>query len=275
MTRADGTLGLCSIAALDHPLDDLVAAAADAGLDGLEVTARPPHLSPDDPGAASRARASVEARELEVVAYGAYYGVPDRRTEAHAEQDVAIAVELGAPRIRVWANAPPVDAGRVEPVATAMQAICDRAGDAGIDVVAERHIGSWADSAERIDVLLAAVDRPNFALNYQSLDLLPEAEIADQPADAARLAGRSRYMHVKNYRPPDEPGGRVQFGAGLEAGVLDYERILDAVAAAGFDAPISIEFLAFDERGLAERVADDAAFLRRTWSAARARAAGA
>jgi sugar phosphate isomerase/epimerase len=271
---ADPVLGLCSIAALDRPLADVARAAAGAGLDGLEITARPPHLAPDDDASVEQARARAGEHGLAVVAYGAYYGVPDRAQPAHAARDVAVARALGAPRIRVWANPVPGSEERVEPVVESMRAICDRAADAGIDVVVERHLGSWADTAERVEALLAEVDRPNFALNYQVLDVLPEDRVDEQPADAARLAGRARYMHVKNYRPPEEPGGRLRFGAGLEDGVLDYPAILIAAARAGYRGPLAIEFLAGDGRPLDERVDEDARYLRRVWAEAVASTSG-
>jgi sugar phosphate isomerase/epimerase len=153
-----------------------------------------------------------------------------------------------------------------------LRAVCDRAADAGIDVVVERHLGSFADTADRVEALAAAVDRPNFALNYQVLDVLPADCAALQPADAARLAGGARYMHVKNYLPPENAGGRLRFGAGLADGELDYEAILTAAAAAGYRCPISIEFLSGDGRPLEERVAEDAHTLRRAWERALSRA---
>ena len=38
-------------------------------------------------------------------------------------------------------------------------------------------MGSWADTPERVERLLAAVARPNLALNYQTLDFLPESAV--------------------------------------------------------------------------------------------------
>jgi len=262
----EDALGLCSIAALDRPLAEVAAAAARAGLDGLEVTGRPPHLAPDDAAAAPRARAAVEAEGLRVLAYGSYFGLPDRRAPEQARRDVATARRLGAPRLRVWAACAAEDGNAMAPAVAALREVCDRAADVGIDVVLERHLGGWADTAPRVEALLAEVDRANFALNYRVLDLLPVEAAGEQVADAARLAGRARYMHVKNYLPPAEPGGRLRFGAGLAKGELDYAAILAAAVGAGFRGPIAIEFLAGDDRPLGERVAEDAAWLRRTWA---------
>lgn len=265
-------LGLCSIAALDRPLAELADAAARAGLDALEITARPPHLDPDDDASVEAARRVALARGLGVVAYGSYFGTSERSGEAHAERDVAVARMLGTRRIRVWANPVPSDEGRPDRVVASLRGLCDRAAAFGLDVVVERHLGSFADTPERVEDLVRAVDRPNFALNYQVLDFLPADEVAGQPGDAARLAGDARYMHVKNYRAPEEEGGRLRFGAGLADGEVDYGALLVAAARAGYRGPISIEFLAADGRPLAERVASDARTLRGLWESALAEA---
>jgi sugar phosphate isomerase/epimerase len=257
-------LGLCSISALDRPLEAAAALAAAHGLDGLEVTARPPHL---DPGAADEALRdagrSVRDAGVDVIAYGSYLGRPDSLGTAIAAREARVAALLETPLLRVWADcvAGAADAGFAEIVAT-LQAACDAAADAGISVVVERHIGSFADTPERIDQLFEAVARPNFALNYQVVDLLPQRLAAAQPDDARRLVPRARYYHLKNFRPAADGEGPMPPGASLAGGVLDYRAILGAAFAAGYAGPLTIEFLSWEPISVEQKLAADVAWLR-------------
>jgi sugar phosphate isomerase/epimerase len=257
-------LAFCSISALDRPLVDAAKVAANAGLDGLEVTAHSPHLNPEDgTDAAAEAGRSVRAAGLEVIAYGSYLGRFGQVTPQHAEREAAIAAALETRLLRVWAEPMEERPADVAPVIDLMRAACDAARPAGITVVIERHLGSFADTPERITALLDAIDRPNVALNYQVLDFLPPSELANQPADAARLVRYARYFHLKNYQPNPDAGGPVFPGGSLTGGVLDYRAILKASLDAGYDGPMTIEFLAADPRPVEEKLAEDVAFVRR------------
>jgi sugar phosphate isomerase/epimerase len=204
----------------------------------------------------------VRAAGVDVVAYGSYLGRFGQVTRGHAEREAALAEALGTRLLRVWAE--PLADGQTDPAPTVglMRTACDAARPDGITVVVERHVGSFADTPARIDRLLDAIDRPNVALNYQVLDFLPPEEAERQAEDAARLVGRARYLHLKNYQPNPEPGAPLLPGAALGAGALDYRAILRAVVAAGYDGPMTIEFLAADARPVEEKLAADAAFVR-------------
>lgn len=257
-------LGFCTISALDRGLAEAARIARDAGLDGIEVTGRAPHLDPEGGAdAAARAADAVTGAGVPVLAYGSYLGRLGPRTPAFAAQEVRAAATLGAPLLRVWSEPLPEEADQGFAVAVELHRVtCDHATERGIDVVVERHIGSFADTPERVDRLLAAVDRPNFALNYQVLDVLPMDEADAQPADAARLVPHARYLHLKNYRPAEAPGGRMLPGGSLPHGALDYRALLRSVVEAGYRGPMTHEFLAFDARPVEEKLAEDVAFVR-------------
>src|SRR5262245_58296004 len=98
-------LAFCSISALDRPLGAAAELAAGAGLDGLEVTARRPHLDPADGREAWRGAArEVRAAGVEPIAYGSYLGRFGQTTRAHAEREAAVAATLGTSLLRVWAE---------------------------------------------------------------------------------------------------------------------------------------------------------------------------
>lgn len=257
-------LAFCSISALDRDLAAAARAALAAGCSAIEATARPPHVDPDaGPDAAARQAEAVRREGATIVAYGSYLGRGGRTTSAQAAADVAIAQALGAPRIRVWAEGPGAEGGvPFDACVALLQETAELAGRAGIELVVERHVGSFADTPERIDALLGAIGCENVALNYQVLDLLPESAIGAQADDAARLAGAARYFHLKNYRRNPSAGGPLLPGASLRSGALDYRAILPAAWRAGYAGPLTFEFLSWEARPLEEKLADDVAFVR-------------
>jgi sugar phosphate isomerase/epimerase len=256
-------LGFCSFSALDRSLADAAALAARIGLDGLEVTAHPPHLDPADGVDAARAAGrAVRAAGIPVIAYGSYLGRYGQVTAADAARAAAIAAALQTPLLRVWAE--PIAEGAADLAASValLRAACDACAADGITVAIERHLGSFADTAENVVRLLDAIDRPNVALNYQVLDFLPMERAAAQPADAERLVPFACYFHLKNYQPNADSEGPMFPGGGLATGVLDYRAILGAAVRAGYRGPFTIEFLAADDRPVEEKLAADAAFVR-------------
>ena len=267
-------LGFCSISAMDRPLVAVAQLAVVNGLDGIEATARPPHVDPAAPLEVHRETArAVRATGAAILAYGSYLGRAevagaDAVDAATALREVRIAEALGAPRLRVWAEPlPRAPEGGFAKVAALLRAACEAAAAAGIDVVVERHGGSFADTPARIERLFAAVDRPNFALNYQVIDLLPQSLAAAQPDDARQLIPLSRYFHLKNVRPAADGAGPMPPGASLAGGVFDYCAILGAAFEAGYTGPLAIEFLSFEPRSVDDKLAEDAAWLRRTLAA--------
>ena len=256
---------------MDRPLAAVAELAVANGLDGIEATARPPHVDPAAPLEVHRETArAVRATGAAVLAYGSYLGRAEIAGAAAVDaatalREVRVAEALGAPLLRVWAEPlPGAPEGGFAEVATLLRAACDAATVAGIDVVVERHGGSFADTPERIERLFAAVDRPNFALNYQVIDLLPQSLAAGQPDDARRLIPLSRYFHLKNVRPAADGAGPMPPGAALAGGVFDYRAILQAAFEAGYAGPLAIEFLSWEPRSVDDKLADDAAWLRRT-----------
>jgi sugar phosphate isomerase/epimerase len=262
-THAAGPLAFCSISALDRPLAAAASVARSAGCEGMEVTARAPHLDPEAGVAAARdAGNAVRGEGLAVVAYGSYLGRFGQIGAEIAQREVALAAALEAPLLRVWAEPQDGPEQGFGAVVALMRVAADAAARHGVEVVIERHAGSHADTPDRIVRLLDAIERPNVALNYQVLDFLAPAEAASQPDDAARLVPRARYFHLKNYRPNPEPEGRLLPGAALGEGVLDYRAILRSALAAGYAGPLTVEFLALDSRPLAEKLAADVRFVR-------------
>jgi sugar phosphate isomerase/epimerase len=258
-------LAFCSVSALDREVGAAARLAREAGCDGLEVTVRAPHLDPDAPIEHAREVGErVRDAGIDVVALGSYLGRGGRLAHDRAAHDVALATALGAPLLRVWAEEPGAEGGAsFGEIVALLRAAAIRAGDVGVTVVVERHVQSWADTPERIERLLAAVGHPALALNYQVLDALPPEAVAEQPADAACLAPHARYVHLKNYRlNPTDAALPVVPGASLREGLVDYRAVLPEILRAGYNGPLTIEFLSWAATPLAEKLADDVAFVR-------------
>ncbi len=256
-------LAFCSISALDRPLAAAAALARSAGCDAIEVTARAPHLDPEAGTAAAReAGRAARGEGTGIVAYGSYLGRFGQTSPEIARREVALAAALGAPRLRAWAEPLEGPDGGFDTVVHLMRAAAEAAAGEGISIVIERHVGSHADTPPRITRLLEAIERENVGLNYQVLDFLPPEEASLQPADAERLVPLARYFHLKNYRENPEPGGRLLPGASLADGVLDYRAILRSALAAGYQGPLTIEFLSMDARPVEEKLRADVAFVR-------------
>lgn len=260
---ADPVVAFCTIAALDRPLSRVVEMAADAGFGGLEITARPPHVD-DEASLDGLAAIGEEVRRagLEVVAYGSYLSFVGPGSGALARRDVERARAVGASRLRVWAaHVGGAAEEHRRDVVRLLQATSALAADAGLDVVVERHEGTFADTVDRTTRLLADVARPNVWLNYQTLDGMRRDEASRVHREVELLVPLSRYVHLKNYVCPD--GDDVlQLGGDLRRGIVDYRALLPAIAAAGFDGPYAIEFVGADGRALEEKLADGLSFVR-------------
>jgi sugar phosphate isomerase/epimerase len=256
-------LGFCSISALDRPIGAAARVAKNAGCDAIEVTARPPHLDPEAGEASAReAGRAVREEGVSIVAYGSYLGRFGNVGLDVARREAALAAALGAPLLRVWAEPQEGADQGFAAVVEMLRTAADAAAAEGVTVVVERHVGSHADTSTHVERLLRAVDRENVALNYQVLDFLDPEEAPRQPADAALLVPRARYFHLKNYRENPEPGGRLLPGASLADGVLDYREILRAGFEAGYEGPLTIEFLSHAPRPVEEKLAEEVAFVR-------------
>ena len=134
-------LAFSSISALDRSLAEAAQLAAEAGLDGLEVTERAPHLTPGcDLETATAAGRAVQAAGLEVVAFGSYLGREVPTGPDAAAHAAACAAAMEAPLLRIWAE-PAAGGGDRGRVVELLQAACDAAAVHAIQVVVEQPSG--------------------------------------------------------------------------------------------------------------------------------------
>jgi sugar phosphate isomerase/epimerase len=196
------------------------------------------------------------------------------------KRHIDIAAELGAPRMRhdISAFRRPRGLNGVAEfdrllgqMSDAAGRLADHAATRGLTTLVENH-GFFVNGADRVERLIRAVDRPNFALlldtgNIACVDEIPEV-------GALRLAPFARMVHLKDFyirrRDPGDArdfdcagswfttqAGRYLRGSILGQGDLDAPEILRAIKASGYDGDIAIEFEGLEEPRYATKVSLD------------------
>ncbi|MGW8483094.1 sugar phosphate isomerase/epimerase family protein [Microbacterium sp. NPDC055903] len=193
-------IGLCSITfrALDAP--QLVALAAEAGLESIEWGGDV-HVPAGDVVTAARVAGLTADAGLDVASYGSYFRAGAREA---IEPVLDAADALGAERIRVWAGA----TGSAQASDAERSAVADRLRDAaiaaaerGIQLALEFHGGTLADDPASTRSLLDEVDHPALSTYWQpSVGATAEVAIGEYLA----LADRVSAVHVFSWRPRTE-----------------------------------------------------------------------
>ena len=178
--------GLCSITFRDLPVDEIIDAAAAAGLAGIEWGADR-HVLPGSDAAAVAARCADAG--LECPSYGTYL-LAGKATGDDIEAACATAVDLGAPNLRFWAPNEATDEAVAE--------LADRAADHGLTVSLEFHPGTRTETAASTLEVLAGAARPNLFTYWQ-----PDPALAAGAAIAehALVAGDRSHLHVFAWGP--------------------------------------------------------------------------
>jgi hypothetical protein len=168
MTTRYISLGLCSVTLRACSIEEVVAIAADAGLECIEWGADV-HVAPGDLDAARRAREATVRAGLRVASYGSYW-----RCAGPFEPVLASARELGAPRVRIWAG----DTGSREATPAQREAIvaAARAAARQIPLGFEFHGGTLTDDLDSTLDLIVATGVPAY---WQPPQDMPDAEALD------------------------------------------------------------------------------------------------
>jgi 3-dehydroshikimate dehydratase len=148
--------GLCSVTLRALSAEDVVAAAAAAGLTAIEWGADV-HVPPGDRGAAERAREAGARAGVAVASYGSYFRAGDPLAGFAAVLDSARA--LGAPRVRIWAGrvgSAGASAAERAAVTDGVRAAVALAGD--VEVALELHGGTLTDEPASAVALLEAAE---------------------------------------------------------------------------------------------------------------------
>jgi sugar phosphate isomerase/epimerase len=257
--------GLFSGALRDWPTADVVRVAADAGFRELEWEVAPGgHIRLENWEGDARARhADTVGARLEVCAVSASNAV-SLLDEASVRAVVGAARTIGAPLARFFA--PPFDPDRR--VDDQLEAVLDSLArharsDAGRDVavIVELSEETLVPSPELLVRVCSGLDPQAVGCLYDPANMLVEGNL--EPTFALRILGPYlRHVHVKNEAFVREDGrGWAPRIVPLREGLVDWARVLGALAERRYEGSLVIDHLSAPETG--EQVAEEHRTLRR------------
>lgn len=242
--------GLVSVSFRKLPPEEIIALAAECGLQGIEWGGDI-HVPPGDIANARRVGNATRAQGLEVACYGSYYRLTDAEA-GMAQRVVDTAAALGAPLIRVWAGgegSAQASPEKRHEVCRNAQRLADLAALAGIDVAFEWHGGTLTDELGSALELLRAVDRPNAGTLWQ-----PHVGMnADSCVREIRAAAEYiRNIHVFSWQGIDR--------LPLRNGAEKWRRCLAEIEKLPGERSLLLEFVQDDDPA---QLREDAACLKR------------
>ncbi len=229
--------GLVSVTFRQLGVEEVVEVAEQAGLAAIEWGGDI-HVPLGDLPAARKARALCEDRGIAIAAYGSYLraGSVDREEIRTA---VTTAVELGAPRIRVWAGTvgtAEAGVGDRMAVTRGLAELADVAAGSGIEIAMEFHRNTLTDEVDSTITLLLDVGAPNLTTYWQPPVDLDEAECLQQ---LEALMPWLSTVHVFSWWPSNN---RLP----LAAREALWRPVLDRLAAEPREINALLEFVADD-----------------------------
>jgi inosose dehydratase len=155
--------------------------------------------------------------------------------------------------------------------ANACQRIADYAAQYSITTNIENH-GFYVQSADRVQRVIEAVDRPNFKTildvgNFMCVDDDPVASVKKNLPYASMVHVKDFYLRPEHQNPGEgwfqTASGNYLRGAIAGQGDIDLKTILKIVKASGYDGYLSLEFEGMEDCRLGSRIG--LANVRRLW----------
>lgn len=162
-------LGLCSVTFRDLSIEDVVEAAKQAEIQGIEWGSDI-HVPPGDFKHAESVANLTKSAGMEVISYGSYYRLGSEKPEASFELILDTAGKLTAPAIRVWAGKVGSDCATEndwEKVIQDAKRVANLAAEQGIHINLEYHGRTLTDTAESATRLMKEINHPNVSLYWQ------------------------------------------------------------------------------------------------------------
>ena len=239
----------------------------------------------EDPSLIDKIRQKAEDVKIDISNYAVganFIQNSDKELENEIKRimtEVDIADKLGVKLMRHDVSWRPVAESTVKQIgadlpilAGACRRIADYAAQYGITTSIENH-GYYIQGSDRVQMLLNAVDRPNF---NTTLDVGNFMCIDEDPLSAVKKNLKYASMiHLKDFylRPYDQNPGEGWFptysgnylrGAIVGHGDIDMRGIIKFIKESGYDGFISIEFEGMEDCELGSKIGMDNA--RRLWN---------
>ncbi|MGO4936142.1 sugar phosphate isomerase/epimerase family protein [Fundicoccus sp. Sow4_H7] len=188
--------GLCSVTFSEKAIAEVVAIAKEAGLEGIEWSAKA-HVRPREFEEAQAALEATQAAGLAVASYGSYYKVG---SFADFGAILETATILQTDIIRVWAG----EKGSLEVSAKERQKIVDDAiriaelaKEKNKSIHFEYHSQTLTDTPESAEQLMAEVSQPNVFLYWQPAESLT---VEERIASFRKLLPMVSTLHVFHWQ---------------------------------------------------------------------------
>lgn len=161
-------IGLCSVTFRKLPVEEVIKAAKQAEIQGIEWGGDI-HVPPGDFEQAENVAALTEDAGIEVNSYGSYYRLGETE-EASFETILETAVKLKAPAIRVWPGRKGSDEATEADWLTVIKdarKIGDLSQEIGIRINLEYHGRTLTDTVESATRLMKEINHENVSLYWQ------------------------------------------------------------------------------------------------------------
>jgi sugar phosphate isomerase/epimerase len=241
-------LCLLSSAVHDEPAGTIAERAASAGFQRIEWGVGPDQAAAAAPGEAAALRALSDEHGLTITGVCVQGGPATLDDPESIRLVVAFAAELGAPFIRFW---PPGSHGGpiADELARARSGIAAAlaiARAAGVRLLLENAPATLAPSTTLARSLVEGLDPADAGVLWDPANGLIEGRLDAQLA-ISELGPYLHHVHAKNI-VWTRPDGAWTWGYSTIAdGMLDWPATLGALAAAGYDGPISLDHLSSEQ----------------------------
>ena len=252
--------GVASVSFRGNSAEEIICAAKNAGLQGIEWGGDD-HVHAGDVARAHEVRRMTEDAGLRVTSYGTYYYLGENDDPAAAFGAVlACAEALGVTIVRIWGGkkgSAELSENEFSALVDEAQLLCDLAAEKGMTVSLECHNNSVTDEYKAELRFLETVNRANMTTYWQPNQDHSEAYNLDS---ITALAKYITNLHVFQIRR--EPDGSIT-SFPLEEGIDVWRRYLSLALRVASPCAALIEFV-YDDR--LETLAPTAATLNR-WAA--------
>ena len=252
--------GVCSISFRKYSIQEIIDAAAAAGLDGVEWGSDV-HVPAGDTATAMAVRAATEAAGLQCLSYGGYYRLGENDPAAF-DGLLACAEVLGVRDVRIWGggkDSAELTEAEWEALAQEARACAAKAQEKGLVLSLECHNWSLTDHWQGAERFLSMVDSPALRMYWQPNQR--RSEIYDLEA-VRRLAGVTTNVHVFSWKYNTEfPKNSENDKLPLAAHNAEWEKrltVLQEKLRADEDHAFILEFMPDDR---IETLAEEAAVL--------------
>jgi sugar phosphate isomerase/epimerase len=228
-------------------LEQMLKVAADYGYAGIEPRIASGHahgIEPEAPPEVRRvARRLAEDTGVELccIAAGHQYADPEQveRAVEQTRRTLALAADVGAPRIRVFGGALPSSVPRADAiagVAEALRSLADEALTHGVTICLETH-DDWTDP-EHVAAVMRLVDHPAVAMNW---DYQHTTRVAGKAVVEAFAALQPWIRHVHFHDGANRADKLVFLPVGQ--GDFDNRAVLALLHGARYDGFLSGEWI--------------------------------